>query len=67
MGGGRAKLLPKNNPNSTHGTGVRLDLDLIAEWKKDKLARKANPVYVQNKKEFESIDISTTDYLLGRS
>lgn len=64
MGGGRQKFLPKSG-NSSHGFGSRLDKDLIQEWKKDKIQRKAKATYVTTLQELQNIEINTTDYLLG--
>ena len=65
MGGGRKKFLPQSG-NSSHGLGDRLDQDLIKEWKKDKIQRKVNGMYVASTQELQQIDINRTDYLLGK-
>lgn len=64
MGGGRSKFLRKGDP--TFGTdGNRQDMNLVDEWKKDKEAKKASAVYVNNAEQLKRINIDKTDYLLG--
>lgn len=64
LGGGRLNFLP----NQAHadpeedGPGNRLDgRDLTAEWTE----RHANSAYVWNKEQFDQVDVTSTDHLLG--
>jgi alkaline phosphatase len=64
LGGGRAQFLPKTqaDPEYPNVTGKRNDgRDLTREWQ----AKHKNSVYVWNKKQFDAIDASKTDHVLG--
>ncbi|UCE58820.1 MAG: alkaline phosphatase [Phycisphaerales bacterium] len=63
LGGGRREFLPKtvNDPEDAGKSGERSDgRDLTTEWRK--MPRAA---YVWNKADFDAIDVSATDHLLG--
>ena len=63
LGGGRLHFLPSSaaDPEDSGRTGGRSDgRDLTAEWLK-----KPNAAYVWNKKQFDAVDASKTDHLLG--
>lgn len=63
LGGGRARFLPTTVTDPEYGTaGKRKDgRDLTAEWK----TKHTKADYVWNKAQFDAIDPSTTDHLLG--
>jgi alkaline phosphatase len=64
MGGGRTNFIPAtmDDPEDAGKKGVRKDgRDLTAEWVK----KAPNSAYVWNKTEFDAIDVSKTDHLLG--
>ncbi|XP_064650752.1 alkaline phosphatase-like [Lineus longissimus] len=68
LGGGRRGLMPDTvaDPEYKDKNGTRLDgRNLIEEWKKDKADRNKEAKYVWNKDEFDKVDISKTDYLMG--
>lgn len=65
MGGGLNKFLPKNNENSIHGIGSRIDKDLIEIWKQDKSSKKVNAAYVTDANGLDNADLEHIDYLLG--
>ncbi|XP_064650751.1 alkaline phosphatase-like [Lineus longissimus] len=68
LGGGRRGLMPETeaDPEYPSKTGRRKDgRNLIEEWKKDKANRQMKAKYVWNKEDFDSIDVSKTDYLMG--
>ncbi|KAM8953077.1 alkaline phosphatase-like [Pelodytes ibericus] len=67
LGGGRAYMTAKGTPDPEYPTsitnrGVRKDgLNLIDLW----LSKRQNARYVWNKQDFDSVDESTTDHLMG--
>lgn len=64
LGGGRSKFIPNtvSDPEDSGRKGTRLDgRDLPTEW----TTKLANASYVWNKAQFDSIDPSKTDHLLG--
>ncbi|MEW6207561.1 MAG: alkaline phosphatase, partial [Acidobacteriota bacterium] len=64
LGGGRSKFLPRtaSDPEDAGRTGERMDgRDLISEW----LRQRPRSIYAWNKNQFDSIDIKTTDRLIG--
>ncbi|CAH2248114.1 intestinal-type alkaline phosphatase-like [Pelobates cultripes] len=67
LGGGRAYMTAKGTPDpeyptSTSSRGLRKDgLNLTDLW----LSKRENARYVWNKEEFDLVDESTTDYLMG--
>jgi alkaline phosphatase len=64
LGGGRVNFLPKEQPDPEYATqaGRRNDgRDLTREW----LAKYPNAAYVWNQKNFDAIDSTRTDHLLG--
>jgi len=65
MGGGRDNLM-KEGLNST---GKRKDEDLIQYWKNDKITRFGDKVakYVTTREELMNTDMSTTDFVLGKT
>ena len=63
MGGGRGNFLPRTakDPEDPGITGRRADgRDLTAEWRK-----RPNAEYIWNKLQFDNIDVTKTDHLLG--
>ncbi len=63
LGGGRRHFLPRslNDPERKGVTGRRKDgRDLTAEW-----LEKPRSAYVWNKEQFDKVDVSKTDHLLG--
>lgn len=69
MGGGRQFFLPNTTLDPETGTIGRYQRqdgrDLTKDWDADKKARKLTSRYVFNKSQFDAIDPSTTDYVLG--
>lgn len=65
MGGGRNNFLKQ----STDSTGVRMDEDLVLKWKDDKNTRFGDKkaVYMTNKDELLSTDMTQVDYVLGKA
>uniref|UniRef100_A0A8C5QDD1 Alkaline phosphatase n=1 Tax=Leptobrachium leishanense TaxID=445787 RepID=A0A8C5QDD1_9ANUR len=67
LGGGRVYMTAKGSPDpeyptSTSSQGVRKDgLNLTDIW----LSKRQNARYVWNKEDFDAVDASTTDYLIG--
>ncbi|XP_063297164.1 alkaline phosphatase-like [Pelobates fuscus] len=67
LGGGRAYMTAKGTPDpeyptSTSSRGLRKDgLNLTDLW----LSKRENARYVWNKEQFDLVDESTTDYLMG--
>ena len=68
MGGGRTYFLPKsmNDPEYASTKGRRNDgRNLTAEWTSTRAVNGASAAYVWNKTQFDAIDPTTTDHLLG--
>lgn len=67
LGGGRRNFLPNNEAVSkTNDMGRREDgRNLIDEWQSDKKARELAYEYVSRKEDFDRVDPTKTDYLLG--
>ena len=68
LGGGRRHWLPKvaRDPEQTTEEGRRLDgRNLVDDWLRDKKKRGLRAEYVWNRSQLESVDVSTTDHLLG--
>jgi alkaline phosphatase len=64
LGGGRSKFLPRaaTDPEDAGRTGERADgRDLINEW----IKQRPRSAYTWNKNQFDSINVQTTDRLLG--
>lgn len=69
MGGGRVKFLPelKKDPIYESINGSRSDgIDLIEKWKEDKANQKARANVVYTRDQLDKVNISETDYLLGK-
>lgn len=64
MGGGRDYFTKKG----VNSTGKRMDEDLVANWKNDKLKRFSGKTaaYVTNAKELMDTDMSKVDFVLGK-
>ncbi|CAL1547829.1 unnamed protein product [Lymnaea stagnalis] len=69
LGGGRRYFLNNSTPDPVTGQldpyQRRDGLDLTQEWMEDKQNRNASHNYVMSKQQLDSVDASTTDYLLG--
>ncbi|KAK3705504.1 hypothetical protein RRG08_041378 [Elysia crispata] len=69
MGGGRRYFLdnatkdPESERVEKHHR--RDGLNLVEEWKRDKLSRNASARYVWNRDQLDAVDPEQTDYLLG--
>jgi alkaline phosphatase len=64
LGGGRLQFLTRDeaDPESSHLSGYRQDLNLIDVWKSK---YKNNSVYVQYREELLKVDVEKVDHLLG--
>ncbi|RUS82971.1 hypothetical protein EGW08_009256 [Elysia chlorotica] len=69
MGGGRRYFLDNGTADPETGRVEphhrRDGLNLIQEWKRDKLSRNASASYVWNRRQLDAVDPGQTDYLLG--
>lgn len=66
LGGGRQEFLPTSveDPEYYDVTGRREDgNNLIGQWQGEKTVSSSH--YVWNKEDFDNVDATTTDYLLG--
>ncbi|XP_053316879.1 alkaline phosphatase-like [Spea bombifrons] len=67
LGGGRVYMQPSGTPDPEYPTSsssraVRKDgLNLTDMW----LSKRQNAIYVWNKKDFDAVNVDTTDYLMG--
>lgn len=67
LGGGRSNLLPETVTDEEGSAGRRQDQrNLIDEWTQDKVALGVTSAYVWNKDQLLAIDVSVTDYVLGK-
>lgn len=67
LGGGRIKFLPNNTADFESGNGERSDgVNLIDEWKTQKINMSATPSFVWNRDQLLNTNISQTDYLMGK-
>lgn len=69
LGGGRRHWLPKVSfdPEQTTDEGRRLDgRNLIEDWIRDKKKRSVKAEYVWKKSQFDKINPTKVDQLLGR-
>ncbi|XP_069116121.1 alkaline phosphatase-like [Argopecten irradians] len=70
LGGGRQFFLGRNHSdpemNNTNSAKQRLDgVNLINVWKEDKMRKNFDAEYVWNNAQFDAVDPSKTDFLLG--
>lgn len=69
LGGGRRYFLNNSTPDPVTGHvdpyQRRDGIDLTQEWIQDKQRRNASHSYVLSKQQLDSVNASTTDYLLG--
>ena len=70
MGGGRQRLMPINetDPEYPEKNGTRKDgRNIIDEWLNDKATKGKKATYVWKKDDFDQIDPSKLDHVIGKS
>jgi alkaline phosphatase len=66
LGGGRRQFRSRNAVDEERASGSRTDnVDLIASWEIDKMARGVSYKYVWNKEQLARVDVQKTEFLLG--